>query len=215
MHGPALSSRSFDMYHMCAGSRWVWNPQMLPAFAMHGCWSLYPGPDCTQQTAATFTRGGRKTAGLASGYVVGVKVGGNFLGKRETLKNQYFLPPHFMIKDLTVYCKLYTYIFCQSSYKKKFPFWEVHGEDRKKKVFRKTCEVNDFSFFLSVLHFLFFLGQIKIQVGQRWMTSGENSWREGEPLKKRESLQKKIINTFFYFHRTTPKQFPNDHFVWQ
>ena len=29
MHGPALSSRSFDMYHMCAGLRWVWNPQML------------------------------------------------------------------------------------------------------------------------------------------------------------------------------------------
>ena len=67
-------------------------------------------------------RGGRKTAGLASGYVVRVKVGGNFSGKRETSKNQYFLPPHLMIKDLTVYCKLYTSIFCQSSYKKKFPF---------------------------------------------------------------------------------------------
>ena len=42
-------------------------------------------------------------------------------GKAGNFEKSILSPP-LIINDLTVYCKLHTSIFCQSSYKKKLPF---------------------------------------------------------------------------------------------
>ena len=153
----------------------AWPCSLLSQFwhVSHVCWlalGLEPTNApcfCHAWLLESLSRAGLYSANRRHLYTRGPKNGRVGLGlrrRRESWRELFgkagnfeksILSPPLIIIDLTVYCKLYTSIFCQSSYKKKFPFWEVHGEDRKKKVHRKIWEVNDFSFFS--LRFAFFI----------------------------------------------------------